>query len=52
LKPGKVEIVDGPRRWAPGNFLFLAYAPNLCTEYYAFCDQDDIWEADKIGSRD
>lgn len=46
--PGKVEIVDGPRRGASANFLFLACAENLATKYYAFCDQDDVWEADKL----
>ena len=47
-EPGKVTMVDGPRRGAPANFLFLACAKNLTSEYYAFCDQDDVWEADKL----
>jgi glycosyltransferase involved in cell wall biosynthesis len=46
--PGKVEIIDGPRRGAPANFLFLACRQNPISEYYAFCDQDDVWEADKL----
>ncbi len=46
--PGKVKIIDGPRRGAPANFLFLACGKNLASDYYAFCDQDDIWEADKL----
>src|SRR5262245_10235324 len=46
--PGKAEIIDGPRRGAPANFLFQACAKNLASEYYAFCDQDDVWEADKL----
>src|SRR5260221_11360073 len=46
--PGKVEIVEGPRRGAPANFLFQACVENLASEYYAFCDQDDVWEADKL----
>jgi glycosyltransferase involved in cell wall biosynthesis len=46
--PGKVEIVDGPHCGAPANFLSLACMANLASEYYAFCDQDDIWEADKL----
>jgi glycosyltransferase involved in cell wall biosynthesis len=46
--PGKVEIIDGPRRGAPANFLFQACSKNLVTQYYAFCDQDDAWEADKL----
>jgi len=48
FEPGKVRIVDGPRRGAPANFLFLACAKNLVSDYYAFCDQDDVWEADKL----
>jgi glycosyltransferase involved in cell wall biosynthesis len=48
FEPGKVKIVDGPRRGAPANFLFLACGKNLVSEYYAFCDQDDVWEADKL----
>jgi glycosyltransferase involved in cell wall biosynthesis len=46
--PGKVKIIDGPRRGAPANFLFLACGKDLITDYYAFCDQDDVWEADKL----
>jgi glycosyltransferase involved in cell wall biosynthesis len=48
FEPGRVEIIDGPRRGAPANFLFQACAENLVSEYYAFCDQDDVWEADKL----
>jgi glycosyltransferase involved in cell wall biosynthesis len=48
FEPGKVEIIDGPRRGAPANFLFQACAENLASEYYAFCDQDDLWETDKL----
>jgi len=47
-EPGKVEIIDGPRRGATANFLFQACAGNLLSEYYAFCDQDDVWDADKL----
>jgi glycosyltransferase involved in cell wall biosynthesis len=48
FEPGKVRIVDGPQRGAAANFLFLACGNNLVSEYYAFCDQDDVWEADKL----
>jgi glycosyltransferase involved in cell wall biosynthesis len=46
--PGRVEIVDGPRRGATANFLFQTCTENLVSEYYAFCDQDDVWDADKL----
>src|SRR5262252_3759523 len=39
-EPGQVKIIDGPRRGAPANFLFLACAKQPASEYYAFCDQD------------
>lgn len=47
-EPGKVEIIDGPRRGAAANFLFVACREDHDSDYYAFCDQDDIWEADKL----
>jgi glycosyltransferase involved in cell wall biosynthesis len=47
-EPGRVEIIDGPRRGASANFLSLACREGLASPYYAFCDQDDIWEADKL----
>ena len=47
-QPRQVDIVDGPRRGASANFLFLACREDLTSDYYAFCDQDDIWEADKL----
>jgi glycosyltransferase involved in cell wall biosynthesis len=46
--PGRVEIVDGPQRGAAANFLSLACQLGPARDYYAFCDQDDIWEADKL----
>jgi glycosyltransferase involved in cell wall biosynthesis len=48
FEPGKVEIIAGPRRGAPANFLFLACAENLDSNFYAFCDQDDVWEPDRL----
>jgi glycosyltransferase involved in cell wall biosynthesis len=48
FEPGKVEIIAGPQRGAPANFLFLACAENLDSDFYAFCDQDDVWEPDKL----
>src|SRR5262249_39730452 len=47
-EPGRVEIIDGPPRGAAATFLCLACREDLDSDYYAFCDQDDIWEADKL----
>lgn len=38
----------GPGRGFAENFLSLACRADLAAEYYAFADQDDIWEADKL----
>jgi glycosyltransferase involved in cell wall biosynthesis len=46
--PGRVNITDGPQRGAPANFLSLTCRQGLASDYYAFCDQDDVWEADKL----
>jgi glycosyltransferase involved in cell wall biosynthesis len=47
-EPGRVEIVEGPQRGAAANFLSLACREDLASDYYAFCDQDDVWEADHL----
>jgi glycosyltransferase involved in cell wall biosynthesis len=47
-EPGRVAIIDGPQRGAAANFLFLACQKRLASDYYAFCDQDDVWEADHL----
>ncbi|NTV13886.1 MAG: glycosyltransferase family 2 protein [Desulfobulbaceae bacterium] len=38
----------GPRRGFAANFLSLACRADLQADYYAFADQDDIWEKDKL----
>src|SRR5262249_47639110 len=43
----EVVLVCGPRKGFVTNFLTaLCRAPE--TNYYAFCDQDDVWEPDKL----
>ena len=46
--PGKIEICDGPRRGFVRNFLSVAANLGFTCDYYAFSDQDDVWEADKL----
>jgi cellulose synthase/poly-beta-1,6-N-acetylglucosamine synthase-like glycosyltransferase len=36
FEPGRVEIIDGPRRGAPANFLSLACVQNLVSDFYPF----------------
>jgi glycosyltransferase involved in cell wall biosynthesis len=43
-----VELRRGPRTGPCANFLSLASDPSIEGEYFAFCDQDDIWHRDKL----
>jgi glycosyltransferase involved in cell wall biosynthesis len=46
--PGQVAWRDGPRRGVCVNFLALAADAGIIADYYAFCDQDDVWHPDKL----
>lgn len=43
-----ITITEGPRQGSTKNFLTLACNPKIQAAWYAFCDQDDIWDADKL----
>ncbi|MBU3588108.1 glycosyltransferase family 2 protein [Polynucleobacter sp. 31A-FELB] len=47
---GRLHIRKGPQQGFCRNFLSLACDPNIEADYYAFCDQDDVWLADKLSS--
>ncbi|PHP65576.1 glycosyl transferase family 2 [Zhengella mangrovi] len=46
---GRFSVVEGPNRGFSENFrsLILRHEPQRA-DYVAFCDQDDIWNADKL----
>jgi glycosyltransferase involved in cell wall biosynthesis len=44
----RVVIFDGPKQGPTKNFLSLAYRVHQQCDYFAFCDQDDIWHEDKL----
>jgi glycosyltransferase involved in cell wall biosynthesis len=44
----KLAWVRGPGRGFVANFLTLACTPEINSAYYAFCDQDDLWDPDKL----
>lgn len=44
----KIYIFDGPRQGFAQNFLSLIRHPKVAGDYFAFCDQDDIWFDDKL----
>lgn len=45
---GEVHLLDGPQRGFAENFRSLIVNPNISAEYYAICDQDDLWDNDKL----
>lgn len=45
---GKLTIRSGPQKGFCQNFLSLACDPEIKANYYAFCDQDDVWMAEKL----
>ncbi|WGZ93715.1 MAG: glycosyltransferase family 2 protein [Candidatus Thiothrix putei] len=44
----RLSVVHGPSSGFAANFLSLACNPSIQADYYAFCDQDDIWDSDKL----
>ncbi|WP_245441975.1 glycosyltransferase family 2 protein [Mesorhizobium hawassense] len=47
---GRVTLVDGPRQGFAANFRSMIIDPRVQADYYAFCDQDDVWERDRLES--
>jgi glycosyltransferase involved in cell wall biosynthesis len=45
---GKLTIRSGPQKGFCQNFLSLACDPEIKADYYAFCDQDDVWMPSKL----
>lgn len=45
---GKLIIRNGPQKGFCQNFLSLACDSNIRADYYAFCDQDDVWLPGKL----
>lgn len=46
--PGKLSIRSGPQKGFCKNFLSLACDAEIKADYYAFCDQDDVWLPTKL----
>jgi glycosyltransferase involved in cell wall biosynthesis len=44
----RLSLRSGPAQGCTANFLSLICSSEIRSEYYAFSDQDDIWEADKL----
>lgn len=46
--PDKIRVCAGANAGACGSFLELAGWADKTCDYYAFCDQDDVWKEDKL----
>lgn len=44
----RLSVHNGPREGFAANFLSLACKAEISADYFAYSDQDDIWEADKL----
>jgi glycosyltransferase involved in cell wall biosynthesis len=44
----KIQLRNGPKKGFVENFLSLACDKNLVADFYAFCDQDDVWLPQKL----
>ena len=44
----KIQYRYGPQKGFAQNFLSLACDPSIKADYYAFCDQDDVWLPEKL----
>jgi glycosyltransferase involved in cell wall biosynthesis len=44
----KIQYRQGPQTGLAQNFLSLACDPDIKSDYFAFCDQDDVWLPDKL----
>jgi glycosyltransferase involved in cell wall biosynthesis len=45
-----IEVFRGPQNGFAQNFLSLIYRASLEANFYAFCDQDDIWDPEKLNA--
>jgi len=43
-----IEFRDGPKKGFAQNFLSLVCDPNIKGQFFAYCDQDDVWMPTKL----
>jgi glycosyltransferase involved in cell wall biosynthesis len=48
LGSAPITVRSGPCQGFVRNFLGLACDPSIQCDYFAYCDQDDMWEPDKL----
>lgn len=50
IDDNRIEYYIGENKHAVGSFLELIQKASLNYDYYAFCDQDDVWLKDKLST--
>ena len=45
---GRFFVLRGPKRGCAANFLSMVMNPDIRADYFAYSDQDDVWERDKL----
>ncbi len=45
---GRLSVLGGPAKGLVANFLSLTCNEGIQADYYAYSDQDDVWEANKL----
>ncbi|MFZ0606575.1 MAG: glycosyltransferase family 2 protein [Xanthobacteraceae bacterium] len=48
LGEDRVDIRNGPRKGFVANFLSLVCNQSITADYYAYSDQDDVWNSEKL----
>ena len=46
--PDRLVLLEGPRAGYAANFVSLLHQSSVTGDFYAFCDQDDWWEPNKL----
>ncbi|HUY02482.1 MAG TPA: glycosyltransferase family 2 protein [Rhodocyclaceae bacterium] len=46
--PDRLVLLKGPQAGYAANFVSLLHRPSVTGDFYAFCDQDDWWEPNKL----
>lgn len=44
----RMKVLSGPREGFASNFMSLVRNYEINADYYAFCDQDDVWHPEKL----
>ena len=48
LRPDRLVLMEGPQAGYAANFMSLLHRPSVIGDFYAFCDQDDCWDPNKL----